>query len=97
MRTVERIILASNQGTGNSAAVKVTGGAYAFDVTATFGGGTVTLQRLGPDGSTYLTADSAGAVTSAVGVVLALPPGDYRINSATATAVYASLTRVPGE
>lgn len=59
--------------------------------TATFGGGTVKLQVLLADGSTWV--DVAGGSLTAAGAtaVLWLPPGSYRVNIATATAVYAYL------
>lgn len=69
------------------------GGKYAAAVLATFGGGSVTLQMLGPDGSTYVTCLTA--FTAAGYGVADLPPGQYRFTIATATAVYASLTRIP--
>lgn len=65
------------------------GGRGAFMAKATWGGGTVKLQYLLPDGSTWvdvgpdveLTADGMGGFE--------LPPGHIRVNIATATAVYA--------
>lgn len=72
------------------------GGVYALDVIATFGGGSVTLTRLGPDSSTYLTAATAITANGTSGAIT-LPPGQYRLTIATATAVYASLVRIPGE
>ena len=62
------------------------GGNYGMTVHATFGGGSVTLQRLSPDGSTFvtvLTAFSADGYASAN-----LPSGTYQIAITTATAVY---------
>lgn len=81
----------------NTAAFELAGGCYVIDTIATWNStGTVTLQRLGPNQSGYLTAAtaiSADGVTSG----LVLPPGTYRFAVATATAVYVSITRVPGE
>ncbi len=80
-----------------TAVFQLNGGAYTIDTVATWNStGTVTLERLGPDGSSYLTAATA---ISADGVAtgLVLPPGTYRFAIATATAVYVSITRVPGE
>ena len=59
-----------------TAAFNLWGGKYAVDVVgSTFG--TVTLQRLGPDGSTYLTALTA---FSANGTANAdLPSGQYKL------------------
>jgi hypothetical protein len=52
------------------------GGKYAMDVIgSTFG--TVTLQRLGPDGSTMLTALTAFAANGSA--TADLPPGQYKV------------------
>jgi hypothetical protein len=52
------------------------GGEYCIDVLgSTFG--TVTLQRLGPDGSTWLTALTAFAANGTA--TADLPPGQYRV------------------
>jgi hypothetical protein len=62
------------------------GGNYGVTAKATWGGGSVTLQRLSPDGSTYVTAMTA---FSADGYGNAnLPGGAYRLLVATATAIY---------
>jgi hypothetical protein len=59
-----------------TAAFRLDGGKYNVDVIAsTFG--TVTLQRLGPDGSTYLTAMTAFAANGLA--VADLPKGLYKV------------------
>lgn len=68
------------------------GGQYQYTVVATWGGGSVTLEQLGPDGSTYLTA--ATALTANGGGTVDLPPGQYKFVIATATAVYAAIVRI---
>ncbi len=68
------------------------GGKYMFEVIGT-GFGTVTLQKLGPDGTTYLSVSSALAANG--GAVLDLPPGQYKVAITTTTAVYASISRIP--
>jgi hypothetical protein len=89
----------------------VKGGRYQADVVATFGGGSVKLQKLGPDTSTYLDLMAAYDKPNGVGgteedLVIGtfaangvksfdLSPGDYRVTIATATGVYVNLTRVP--
>jgi hypothetical protein len=75
-----------------TAAFTLTGGRYAFIVTATFGGGTVALQVLSGDGSTFVNVSNQ---TAAAAVTVDLPPGSYRIQIATATAVFVTLGRVP--
>lgn len=69
------------------------GGKYCVDVLATFGGGSVTLKRTGPDASTGVTAITAFSAAGTANVDL--PPGEYSFVVATATAVYASITRIP--
>lgn len=65
------------------------GGQYAVQVNATFGGGSVTLQRLSVDGSTYVTCLTA---FSAAGyATVNLPYGTYKLTIATATGVYAEI------
>lgn len=66
------------------------GGNYAVTVTATWGGGSMTLQRLATDGATYVTVMTA---FSADGFATSnLPNGTYRLLIATATGVYADVT-----
>lgn len=89
------------------------GGLYAASAVATFGGGSIKLQMLGPDGSTYLDLkapfdkpDGTGGTEEdlVIGTFLVagmktfyLPPGQYRFTIATASAVYAQVVRVPFE
>lgn len=71
------------------------GGKYAVAAIGTWGGGSAKLQTLGPDGSTYLSV-SSGTDFSANGYgVVDLPPGMYQLTIATATAVSATITRIP--
>src|SRR5262245_38415548 len=77
---------------GTTSAFTLTGGRYGFTVTATFGGGSVTLQVLAGDGTTWLTVSNQ---TAANHVTVDLTPGSYRIAIATATAVFVTLGRVP--
>jgi hypothetical protein len=76
-----------------TAQFQVKGGYYAITVHATFGGGNVQLQTLALDGSTWLLMGSS--ITADGTQIYQLPPGPYRIAIATATGVYAALTRVP--
>lgn len=73
-------------------AVQWGGGRGVVCVVATFGGGSVTLQYLGPDGSTWLTA--ATAFTANGLASFELPPGRIRAAVATATGVYANAEQV---
>ena len=78
-----------------TAAFTLQGGKYAVASTATLGGGSVKLQRLGPDGATYQSVASASDFTAAGYTALDLPPGQYRFTIATSTAVYAEVTAIP--
>ena len=81
------MILLSNASATSSPTVWP-GGRGVFIVTATFGGGSVTLQYLGPDGTTYVTG--ATALTANGLVAFELPAGQIRALVTTATAVYAN-------
>lgn len=68
------------------------GGNYGVTAKATWGGGSVTLQRLSPDGSTYVTVVTA---FTADGYASAnLPGGTYRLLVATATAIYVDVVSI---
>lgn len=68
------------------------GGCYGVTAKATWGGGSVTLQRLSPDGLTYVTVMTA---FSADGYASAnLPGGTYRLLVATATAIYVDVVSI---
>jgi hypothetical protein len=69
------------------------GGLYSFQATATWGGGNVQIQQLSGDGSTLV---NIGTNLTANGQnTIYLPPGSFKLLVTTATAVYASLIRVP--
>jgi hypothetical protein len=77
------------------------GGFYAVACVAAFGGGSVELQGLAPDQSTYLSVPAAlpaGAALklSANGMIQGyLVPGTYKIVVTTASAVYCSVAAIP--
>lgn len=67
-------LLSNASATGS--AVQWDGGRGVFSLAGTVGGATITLQYLGPDGSTWLTAATA---LTAVGLeAFELPPGRIR-------------------
>ena len=74
------------------AAFVLQGGLYAITITATWGGGSVTLQRLAADGSTYVAV--ADAFSADAFQTISLPPGTYRLLMATAEAMYADITSI---
>ena len=75
------------------AAFVLLGGKYGIMVSATFSGGNVALQGLALDGATWVTVLPA-FTTNGYGY-LELPPGEYRVQITTATAVYVSVSRIP--
>ena len=68
------------------------GGKYGVTASATWGGGSATLQRLGPDGTTYVTCLTAFSANGYASVDL--PPGTYQVAIATATAVYVEVVNI---
>ena len=69
------------------------GGCFGVTVSATWGGGSVDLKRLGPDGSTYISVLSSAFSSNGYQTVN-IPPGTYEVVIATATAVYVDITSV---
>lgn len=78
-----------------TASFPLKGGAYGVTVVATFSAGTVKLQRLALDGSTFVSMSASTDFSAAGGTIVNLPPGTYRFTIATATAVYAEVQGVP--
>jgi hypothetical protein len=74
-----------------TAAFVLYGGLYGVSVLGT-GFGTVTLQALGPDQTTYLTALTAFAANGYASAYLA--PGQYRFLVTSATAAYLAISRI---
>ena len=71
-------------------------GVYGMDVHATFGGGTVTLDKLAFNGGQFGTTWVPVLTFSADGYQTALlGPGTYRFGVTTATGVYAVISRIP--
>lgn len=81
---------------GSSSAFALLGGKYQLaGHSAAWGGGSLKVDQLMPDGATWvataLTLAADGTSTTD------LPPGQYRFTLATTTAANAVLTRVPEE
>jgi hypothetical protein len=89
-------VLASNySSTTSTNPVMFAGGIAAFECLATnFNAGTVTLQKLGADGATWVAVGSSTTITAAAFVQgLNLPPGAYRLAfSAAPAGLYAQLS-----
>jgi hypothetical protein len=74
-----------------SAPFSLVGGLYSIAVTGS-DFGTVSLERLGPNGNSWLKAIvdfTANGISTAY-----LAPGSYRVAIASATGVYADITRI---
>lgn len=80
-----------------TAAFPLTGGLYGVDAMATWGGGSVKLQRVMGDGSTTISVSSGTDFTANGYATVNLPSGNYKLVVATATAAYVQIRRIPGE
>lgn len=69
------------------------GGEYAITAVATWGGGSVTLEILAADNTTYVPV--LVAITANSFATLDLPAGTYKLVVATATAIYVAVQKIP--
>ena len=72
-----------------TASFTLRGGNYGVTCHATFGGGSIVLQRLSPDGSSYVNVITA--LTADGYANNNLPSGTYRLAITTATGVYCDI------
>jgi hypothetical protein len=88
-------LLSNASATGGSASIGRPG-RYVVSVAGTFGGATVALQMLGPDGSTWLGLGTDATFTAAGVAALQLPTGVYRmaVTGGAPSGLYANLSRV---
>lgn len=91
-------LLSGSSATGSSQ-VSALSGRYCFAVAGTFGGATVGLQMLGPDGATWINIeDDSGAlaISSERAVAVLLPAGSFRasVTGGTGVSLYATLNRM---
>lgn len=72
------------------------GGDFTFAVNGTFGGTSVALEMLGPDGVNYINCGAAATMTTAGMCTVSLPAGTYRasVTGGAAMSIYASLKQV---
>ena len=92
------ISLISNGSASGSVYPGIYGGSYVFAVQGTFGGATVALVALGPDGSTYMTLASKTVADTTGGTGVGLPQGatvQGTITGGSPSAIYATLSRIP--
>lgn len=82
----------SNAAAGNYAAFEVTGGLYAVETVST-GAGTLSLQRLLPNSSTWISVVTVATTTSYGTVQLAR--GQYRWSVSGFTGNWAAVNRIP--
>ena len=75
-----------------TAAFTLPAGNYGVTAKATWGGGSLTLQRLAADGSTYVTCLTAFTADGYATVLL--PAGTFKFAIATATAVYVEIASI---
>jgi len=87
------ILLANASATGNG--VTWPGGDGEFVVAGTFGGATVALEVLGPDGTTWINAGSDGTLTAAGVCAFSLAQGQIRasVTGGTPSGIYATAAR----
>lgn len=64
-------LLVNESATGSQVAIGL-GGVYQFTAAGTFGGATVALQYLGPDGVTWINAGVEATLTAAGGCIVEL-------------------------
>lgn len=88
------VLLSNASATGS--AVQWGGGRGVFSVVGTFGGATITLQYMGPDGATYIPA-AAGATAAGV-TAFELPPGLIRaaVSGGPPSGIYANADQSKG-
>lgn len=86
-------LLSNASATGT--AVEIPRGRYCFEVDGTFDG-TVTLQKLGPDGSSYISVGADAELTAEGAVLVDLPATTVRahVGSGSPSALYATLSLV---
>jgi len=91
-------LLSAASATGAGVSINSPASNCIFSVAGTFGGASVGLQMLGPDGVTWITLkDQVGAIefTSADAIFVSLPIGTYRatVTGGTGVSLYAQLAR----
>lgn len=69
------------------------GGTYGMLASATWGGGSLDLQALGPDGSTYISV-LAATFTATGYKTFTIPGGQYKFVGVTSSAIYAVVCRI---
>jgi hypothetical protein len=89
----DRVIYSNQAAAAAIGPFNLRGGTYWIETKST-GTGTIDLQKLGPDGSTY-TARITQITATAGQQTIALPPGTYRWAVVDFTANYLEIQRIP--
>ncbi len=93
---VKSITMLDNASASSAAFSAPGNGWHVFEVVATWGGGTVKLTRLGPDGSTYIDCGTDVTFTAdGQGLVWLFSDDTIIADVVTATAIYAKLRYAP--
>lgn len=89
-------LIDNGSATGPTAGLVVAPGRYCFAVDGTFGGATVTLSLLSPDGSSYISCGTDAALTAEGAVEVELPATTVKavVSGGSPSALYASLERI---
>jgi hypothetical protein len=80
-----------------TAAFTLAGGKHGVDAIATWGGGSVKLQRVAGNGSSLASVSSATDFSANGFATVDLPAGSYKLVVDTATGAYVQVRRIPGE
>jgi hypothetical protein len=83
-----------------TAAFNLEGGRYVMSAVATWNAGSIALQQLAEDGSTYLSPKDIGGSANTLSAngsqTVDVPPGSYRITiTGSPSAIYVGVWRVP--
>lgn len=85
--------LLTNASAAGAAVPNVMGAAYEWCTTGTFGGASLQLQALGPDGSTYMNVGSAITSAGCTGVVIGQKATvKVTVTGGSPSALYSSLS-----
>jgi len=85
-----------DNGSATGAPVAVAPGRYCYEVDGTFNGATVTLKKLGPDGTNYISVGADAALTAEGAVQVDLPACTVRaeVTGGPPSAIHAALERI---
>jgi len=91
-------LLSGADATGPDVLLQIPGD-YCFAVAGTFGGATIGLEMLGPDGATHIPIEDASgaiALTAAGAMIVSLPEGAYRavVAGGSGASIFANLRSV---